>query len=196
VLVLVLPPKLASFCRSASEEGGCGVLIGAAAAAGAGNTLVLVLPPTLASASAVVRRLSGAGSGARAGAKVLQGGVGATGPPGLRSGGRGSTEAEDGAEGLQGGVDDNEPAASAGAAGLTGLRRGSGGGAEAEDGAASGAGSASAWWQGLTLVDFSAQPKLFWSHLPVSPCLIDCGEIMRPTYPTECANVEQNSGLV
>jgi hypothetical protein len=26
--------------------------------------------------------------------------------------------------------------------------------------------------QGPTLVDFSAQPKPFWSHLPVSPCLI------------------------
>ena len=27
--------------------------------------------------------------------------------------------------------------------------------------------------QGLTLVHFSAHPKPFWSHLPVSPCLID-----------------------
>ena len=32
--------------------------------------------------------------------------------------------------------------------------------------------------QGLTLVHLSAQPKPFWSHLPVSPCLIDWGEIM------------------
>ena len=29
--------------------------------------------------------------------------------------------------------------------------------------------------QGLTLVHFSAQPKPFWSHLTVSPCLIDWG---------------------
>ena len=27
--------------------------------------------------------------------------------------------------------------------------------------------------QGLTLVQFPAQPKPLWSHLPVSPCLID-----------------------
>ena len=39
--------------------------------------------------------------------------------------------------------------------------------------------------QGLTLVHFSAQPKPFWSHLPVSPCLIDWGIIMHPTYPTK-----------
>ena len=34
--------------------------------------------------------------------------------------------------------------------------------------------------QGLTLAHFSAQPKPFWStsHLPVSSCLIDWGEIM------------------
>ena len=32
--------------------------------------------------------------------------------------------------------------------------------------------------QGLTLVHSSAQPKPFWSHLPVSPCLLDWGEIM------------------
>ena len=38
--------------------------------------------------------------------------------------------------------------------------------------------------QGLTLVHFSAHPKPFWSRLPVSPCLIDWGEIMHPTYPT------------
>jgi len=31
--------------------------------------------------------------------------------------------------------------------------------------------------QGLTLLHFSAQPKPFWSHLPVSPCLIDWGGI-------------------
>jgi hypothetical protein len=38
--------------------------------------------------------------------------------------------------------------------------------------------AARSWWkpckmpdgQGLTLVHFSAQPKPFWSHLPVSPC--------------------------
>ena len=35
--------------------------------------------------------------------------------------------------------------------------------------------------QGLTLVHFSAQPKPFPSHLPVAPCLIDWGGIMRPT---------------
>jgi hypothetical protein len=35
--------------------------------------------------------------------------------------------------------------------------------------------------QGLTLVHFSAQPKPFWSHLPVFPCLIDRGQIMHPT---------------
>jgi hypothetical protein len=42
----------------------------------------------------------------------------------------------------------------------------------------------------------SAQPKPFWSHLPVSLCLIDWGEIMHPTYPTECAYVEPKSGRV
>jgi hypothetical protein len=41
--------------------------------------------------------------------------------------------------------------------------------------------------QGLTLVHFSAQHKPFWSHLPVSPCLIDGGGSMHPTYPTKCA---------
>jgi hypothetical protein len=35
--------------------------------------------------------------------------------------------------------------------------------------------------QGLTLVHFSAQPQPFWSHLPVSPCLIDWGKILHPT---------------
>jgi len=38
--------------------------------------------------------------------------------------------------------------------------------------------------QGLTLVHLSARPKPFWSHLPVSPCLIDWGKIMHPTYTT------------
>ena len=41
--------------------------------------------------------------------------------------------------------------------------------------------------QGLTLVHFSAQPKPFWSHLPVSPCLIDRVKLMHPTYPTKFA---------
>jgi len=45
--------------------------------------------------------------------------------------------------------------------------------------------------QGLTLVHFSAQPKPFWSHLPVSPCLIDWGNIMHPTYPTQCATLSR-----
>ena len=44
--------------------------------------------------------------------------------------------------------------------------------------------------QGLTLVHFSAQPKPFWSHLPVSPGLIDWGGNMYPTYPTTRACVE------
>jgi len=35
--------------------------------------------------------------------------------------------------------------------------------------------AASASIQGLTLVHFSAQLKLFWSHLPVSSCLIYWG---------------------
>jgi hypothetical protein len=50
--------------------------------------------------------------------------------------------------------------------------------------------------QGLTLVHFSAQPRSFLSHLPVSPCLIDWGTIMHPTYPTKCAYVAPNSGRV
>jgi hypothetical protein len=50
--------------------------------------------------------------------------------------------------------------------------------------------------QGLTFVHFSAQPKPFWSHLRVSPCLIDQGKIMHPTYPTKCAYVEPKSGRV
>ena len=36
-------------------------------------------------------------------------------------------------------------------------------------------------------------PEPFWSHLPVSPCLIDWGKTMHPTYPTKCAYVEPNS---
>jgi len=48
--------------------------------------------------------------------------------------------------------------------------------------------------QGLTLVHFSAQPKPFWSHLPVSHCLIDWGKPMHPTYPTKYAHVESKSG--
>ena len=48
----------------------------------------------------------------------------------------------------------------------------------------------------FTLVHFSAQPKPFWSHLPVSPCLIEWGKIMHPTYPTKCAYVEPKIGRV
>jgi len=50
--------------------------------------------------------------------------------------------------------------------------------------------------QGLILVHFSAQPEPFWSQLPVSPCLIDWGEILHPKYPTNCAYVELRSGRV
>ena len=50
--------------------------------------------------------------------------------------------------------------------------------------------------QGLTLVHFSAQPKPFWSLLPVSPCLINWGKIMHPTHPTQCAYVEPKNGRV
>ena len=50
--------------------------------------------------------------------------------------------------------------------------------------------------QGHTLVHFSAQPKPFWSHLPVSPCLIDWGKIMHPIYPTKYAHVEPKDGRV
>ena len=50
--------------------------------------------------------------------------------------------------------------------------------------------------QGLTLVHFSAQPKPFWSHLRVSPCLIDWGKIMHQTYPTNRAYVDLKSGRV
>jgi len=41
-------------------------------------------------------------------------------------------------------------------------------------------------YQWLTLVHFSAQPKPFRSRLPVSPCLIDWGKIVHPTYLTKC----------
>jgi len=44
--------------------------------------------------------------------------------------------------------------------------------------------------QGLTLVHCSAQPKPFWSHLLVSSCLIDWGEIMHLTSITKRAYVE------
>jgi len=57
-------------------------------------------------------------------------------------------------------------------------------------------GAAAGARQGLTLVHFSAQPKPFWSHLPVSPCLRDWGIIMHPTQPTKCAYVEPRSGQV
>jgi surfactin synthase thioesterase subunit len=50
--------------------------------------------------------------------------------------------------------------------------------------------------QGLTLVHFSAQPQPFWSHLPVSPCLIDRETIMYPKNPTKHAYDEPNSGKV
>ena len=55
---------------------------------------------------------------------------------------------------------------------------------------------AAAAGQGLTLVRFSAQPKPFWSHLHVPPCLIKWGIIMTPTYPSKCAYVEPKSGRV
>jgi hypothetical protein len=48
--------------------------------------------------------------------------------------------------------------------------------------------------QGLTLFHVSAQPKPCWSHLLVSPCLIDWGEIMQLMYPMKLANVEPKSG--
>jgi hypothetical protein len=50
--------------------------------------------------------------------------------------------------------------------------------------------------QGLTLFHFPAQPKSFWSHLCVSPCLIDWGKIVHQTYPPETAYVEPKSGRV
>ena len=48
--------------------------------------------------------------------------------------------------------------------------------------------------QGRTVFHFSAQPQPFWSHLLVSPCLLDWVKIMRPTYPTKCAYGEPKSG--
>jgi len=53
--------------------------------------------------------------------------------------------------------------------------------------------SNAAYGQGLTVVHLSAQPEPFWSHLPVSRCLIVWGDIMHPTYPTKCAYVEPKS---
>jgi hypothetical protein len=50
--------------------------------------------------------------------------------------------------------------------------------------------------QGLILVHVSAQLEPCWSHLCLSPCLIDWGETMHPTYPTRCAYVELNGGRV
>ena len=50
--------------------------------------------------------------------------------------------------------------------------------------------------QGLTLVRYSAQPKPFCSHLPVSPCLIDGGKSIHPTCPTKYACTESNSERV
>jgi hypothetical protein len=44
--------------------------------------------------------------------------------------------------------------------------------------------------QGRTLVHFSAQAEPFRSHLPMSPCLIDWGKIMHPTYPAKRVYVE------
>jgi len=58
------------------------------------------------------------------------------------------------------------------------------------------AAAARAACQGLTLIHFSAQPKPFWSHIPVSPCVIDWGKMMHPIYPTKCAYIEPNSGRV
>ena len=62
--------------------------------------------------------------------------------------------------------------------------------------AAGSVGRGSASIQGLTLVNFSAQPKPFWSYLPVSPCLIDWGTSMHPTYPTRCAYFQPEGGRV
>ena len=65
-----------------------------------------------------------------------------------------------------------------------------------EDGGRGRGGGGGAQRQGLILVHFSAQPKPFWSHLPVPPCLIDCEKIMHPTYPTKSAYVEPKTGRV
>jgi hypothetical protein len=37
----------------------------------------------------------------------------------------------------------------------------------------------------------TAQPEPFWTHLPVSPCLIDWGKIMHPTYPTNVLTLSE-----
>jgi hypothetical protein len=50
--------------------------------------------------------------------------------------------------------------------------------------------------QGLTLLHFSAKFEPFWTHLRMSPSLIDWGKVMHPTYPTKCAYVEPKSGRV
>ena len=50
--------------------------------------------------------------------------------------------------------------------------------------------------QGLTLVRFSSQPKPFWSHLHMSPCLIVWVNILQPTHPTNCAHVKPKSRRV
>jgi len=62
--------------------------------------------------------------------------------------------------------------------------------------AAAAQGEAAAEAGAFTLVRFSAEPKPFWSHLLVSPCLIDWVKIKHLTYPTKCAYVEQISGRV
>jgi len=70
---------------------------------------------------------------------------------------------------------------------------GSGAGAGAGAAVESGESGSGGGGQRLTLVPFSAQPKPFWSHLPVSPSIIDWGEIMHPTYLSKCADVEPES---
>jgi len=50
--------------------------------------------------------------------------------------------------------------------------------------------------QRLTLVHFSAQPEPCWSHVSLSPCLVNWENIMQTTYPTKYAYVEPNSGRV
>jgi len=58
-------------------------------------------------------------------------------------------------------------------------------------------GSGSPPRQGLTLFHFTAQPKNpFWSHIPVTPCLIRWGENTHPTCPKNCAYVDSKSGRV
>ena len=46
--------------------------------------------------------------------------------------------------------------------------------------------------QGLTLVHFPAQPKPFWSHLPMGPCLRDRGKIMHPMYSSNVLMLSRN----